>query len=72
VSVRSVDAYPRKIEPPGSPAGFPGEPDSGTSIDAKEVQTHLNNLQLQVREDGADSFRVTVPTYRVDLTREID
>jgi phenylalanyl-tRNA synthetase beta chain len=44
----------------------------GTSINGKEIQTHLKNLQLEVRESGADSFRVTAPTYRVDLTREID
>jgi phenylalanyl-tRNA synthetase beta chain len=73
VSTGSADAYPRKIEPLQVPLRVSRVNQIlGTSIDAKEVQTHLNNLHLQVREDGADSFRVRVPTYRVDLTREVD
>ncbi len=73
VSTGSVDAYPRKIEPLQVPLRVSRVNQIlGTLINAKEVQNHLNQLQLQVREDGTDSFRVTVPTYRVDLTREID
>jgi phenylalanyl-tRNA synthetase beta chain len=73
VSRGAVDAYPRKIEPLQFPLRVSRVNQIlGTSLNAKEIQTHLNNLQLEVLENGADSFRVTVPTYRVDLTREID
>jgi phenylalanyl-tRNA synthetase beta chain len=73
VSRGAVDAYPQKIEPLQIPLRVSRVNQIlGTSIHGEEIQTHLQNLQLQVRENGADSFRVTAPTYRVDLTREID
>lgn len=73
VSRGAVDAYPKKIQPLQIPLRVSRVNQIlGTSINAKEIQTHLKNLQLEVRENGAASFRVTAPTYRVDLTREID
>jgi phenylalanyl-tRNA synthetase beta chain len=73
VSRGAVDAYPKKIEPLQIPLRVSRVNQIlGTSINSKEIQSHLKNLQLEVRENGADSFRVTAPTYRVDLTREID
>jgi phenylalanyl-tRNA synthetase beta chain len=73
VSMGEVDAYPRKIEPLQIPLRVSRVNQIlGTSLNAKEVQTHLTHLHLEVRENGVDSFRVTAPTYRVDLTREID
>ncbi len=69
----AVDAYPRKISPLQLPLRV-GRTNQilGTSIGRKEIQTYLRNLHLEVRESGPDSFQVTAPTYRVDLTREID
>jgi phenylalanyl-tRNA synthetase beta chain len=73
VSRGAVDAYPKKIQPLQIPLRVSRVNQIlGTSINSKEIQSHLKNLQLEVRENGADSFRVTAPTYRVDLTREID
>jgi phenylalanyl-tRNA synthetase beta chain len=73
VSRGAVDAYPQKIEPLQIPLRVSRVNQIlGTSIKAQEIQTHLKNLQLEVREKGTDSFRVTAPTFRVDLTREID
>jgi phenylalanyl-tRNA synthetase beta chain len=73
VSTGAVDAYPRKIEPLQIPLRVSRVNQIlGTSLSAKEVRTQLTHLHLEVRESGADSFRVTAPTYRVDLTREID
>jgi len=73
VSRGAVDAYPQKIEPLQISLRVSRVNQIlGTSINAKEIQAHLQNLQLEVRENGAGSFRVTAPTYRVDLTREID
>jgi phenylalanyl-tRNA synthetase beta chain len=73
VSRGAVDAYPKKIDPLQIPLRVSRVNQIlGTSIKAQEIQTHLKNLQLEVRKDGANSFRVTAPTFRVDLTREID
>jgi phenylalanyl-tRNA synthetase beta chain len=73
VSRGAVDAYPQKIEPLQIPLRVSRVNQIlGTSIKAQEIQTHLKNLQLEVRKKGTDSFRVTAPTFRVDLTREID
>jgi phenylalanyl-tRNA synthetase beta chain len=73
VSRGAVDAYPKKIEPLQIPLRVSRVNQIlGTSINGKEMQSHLKNLQMEVRENGADSLRVTAPTYRVDLTREID
>jgi phenylalanyl-tRNA synthetase beta chain len=73
VSRGAVDAYPQKIDLLQIPLRVSRVNQIlGTSIKAREIQTHLKNLQLKVRKDGADSFRVTAPTFRVDLTREID
>jgi phenylalanyl-tRNA synthetase beta chain len=69
----AVDAYPRKIEPLKIPLRVPRTNQIlGTSVGRKEIQTYLQNLHLEVRENGPESFQVTAPTYRVDLTREID
>ncbi|NWF55149.1 MAG: phenylalanine--tRNA ligase subunit beta [Syntrophaceae bacterium] len=73
ISKGAVDAYPRKIEPLQIPLRVSRVNQIlGTSISAQEVRNSLTNLQLGVWENGANSFRVKVPTYRVDLTREID
>ncbi len=69
----AVDAYPRKIDPLKISLRFPRVNHIlGTSIGPKEIQGYLESLHLEVRESGPDSFQVTAPTYRVDLTREID
>ena len=69
----AVDAYPKKIEPLKIHLRVARVNQIlGTSIGAGEIQSHLRNLHLDVNENGPDSFRVTAPTYRVDLTREID
>ena len=73
VSRGAVDAYPRKILPRKiSLRVSRTNRILGTSIGAGEIPGYLRRLHLEVRESGPDSFEVMTPTYRVDLTREID
>ena len=44
----------------------------GTDINAGEVVRILRSIEMEVREDSEKTYRVTPPTYRVDVTREID
>jgi phenylalanyl-tRNA synthetase beta chain len=68
-----VDAYPRRIEALKIPLRVDRVNQVlGTSVGGKEIRGYLESLQMEVREEKADSFQVTAPTYRVDLTREID
>lgn len=64
-----VDAYPVKSEP----AKIRLRPERvnyvlGTDIPAGEMKDILTELQFEVSDD----WQVTVPTYRPDVTREID
>lgn len=69
----NVDAYPRRIEALKIPLRVERvNRVLGTSIGGKEIRGYLESLQMEVKEEKAESFLVTVPTYRVDLTREID
>jgi phenylalanyl-tRNA synthetase beta chain len=68
-----VDAYPRRIEALKIPLRVDRVNQVlGTSVGGKEIRGYLESLQMEVREEKADSFLVTAPTYRVDLAREID
>ena len=46
----------------------------GTSLKTTEVSGYLDGLELETepKDGGEGSVRVTVPTFRPDLTREID
>ena len=69
----AVDNYPRKIEPSKVSLRVPRVNQIlGTSIPGPEIRQYLQNLQLEVEPQGADTFEVTPPTFRVDLQREID
>ncbi len=68
-----VDAYPRRIEPLEVTLRLSRtNAVLGTVLDAGTVGGILERLGLDVRHDGADVLRVTVPTFRPDLEREID
>ena len=43
----------------------------GKSIPAREISTILSRLGMEV-QDNKQALRVTVPTFRPDLTREVD
>jgi phenylalanyl-tRNA synthetase beta chain len=44
----------------------------GTDINADDVVNILKSLEMDVCEEGEGKYSVTPPTYRVDMTREID
>lgn len=44
----------------------------GTDIAAKDVLRILKSIGMKVRQVAKGQYQVTVPTYRVDITREID
>lgn len=44
----------------------------GTLLSRGEVETFFQNLSFAYQWDGQDRFTVKVPTYRVDITGEID
>lgn len=44
----------------------------GGSIKAESIKTHLERLSFDVSDAGDGIFLVSVPTFRTDITREID
>ena len=44
----------------------------GTAIEATEMVQILSDLGFDVKANGAGNYQVTVPTFRSDITREID
>jgi phenylalanyl-tRNA synthetase beta chain len=70
----TIDQYPKTIE---TAADIPLRIDRvnqilGTDIPADEIVTILKKIEMTVRVEGDRRYRVTPPTYRVDITREID
>ncbi len=69
----AVDNYPRKIEPQNIfLRGQRVNRILGTSLPPSQAQSYLQKFDLQVEANDSDTFQVTIPTYRVDLKREID
>lgn len=44
----------------------------GTHLSVSEVENIFKRLQFSYKWDGVDTFTVTIPTFRVDVTAEID
>ncbi|HVP35459.1 MAG TPA: phenylalanine--tRNA ligase subunit beta, partial [Terriglobales bacterium] len=68
-----VDNYPEPIQPVKVP--FRPERCSkvlGIGIGEKEIENILENLELKFSEQSSLSLMIDVPTFRPDLTREID
>jgi len=69
-----IDEYPRKIE---AARDIPLRPERvngilGTRIDPGEMKGILEGLEMAVREKEPGEYLVTPPTFRGDITREID
>jgi len=69
-----IDQYPNKI-----PAieNIPLRPSRisqvvGATIEAKDVESILESIGMIVKKDGGNQYLVTPPTFRVDITREVD
>ncbi|MFH1758869.1 MAG: phenylalanine--tRNA ligase subunit beta [Pseudomonadota bacterium] len=69
----AADNYPCKIEPQNIFLRAQRvNKILGTAIAPQKIQSYLQNFHLQVESENSDTFRVMIPTYRVDLQREID
>lgn len=44
----------------------------GKEIKKEEVKTILNGLEIEIKSESDDKLQLSVPTYRVDVTRDVD
>jgi phenylalanyl-tRNA synthetase beta chain len=44
----------------------------GIKLSLSEMESHLQRLGFKIASEGEDALLVTVPTYRVDVTAEVD
>ena len=44
----------------------------GAAVGAKDVENILKSIGMSIKKAGKDQYLVTPPTFRVDITREID
>lgn len=44
----------------------------GTNLSREEISKHLESIQLKVRSTGEDLLVIDPPSFRADLTREVD
>jgi phenylalanyl-tRNA synthetase beta chain len=69
-----IDQYPQKIE---TARDIPLRVKRvnnilGTDIDAGAITRIIESLNMTIHSESEGTFRVNPPTYRVDITREID
>ncbi|MCX5776484.1 MAG: phenylalanine--tRNA ligase subunit beta [Candidatus Firestonebacteria bacterium] len=68
-----IDEYPEKIKPFNITTRFERvNKILGTSILAQEMLDIVGGLGFAINGKDAETFTVTVPSFRTDLTREID
>lgn len=73
VSSGMIDVYPRQESPKTINLRLErANQILGLSLSAEEVESILTNLEFKVSRTGEGLFNVEVPTFRVDLEREID
>ncbi len=69
-----IDEYPAKVPAVTNiPLGL-GRVNAiiGTAIEGSDVIRILESIGMEVKETEAERYLITPPTYRVDITREID
>jgi phenylalanyl-tRNA synthetase beta chain len=69
-----IDQYPQKVASARDIELRVGRVNEilGTDIDATEIAKILGSLEMTIRAEKNGVYRVTPPTYRVDIVREID
>jgi len=75
VLANAIDRYPRKVETARDIPLRCGRVRDilGAEVPSGEIVRILESLEMEVAQDGSEeSFRVTPPTFRVDIAREID
>jgi len=73
VSSEIKDIYPEPIEEWPVEINY-SEVDRliGKTIDRKTIKEILTDLDIDVLEDNNDSLQVVIPTFKVDVTRDVD
>ena len=68
-----IDFYPKPIENVNVNFSFDSlNKIAGEKINKDLVKKILKNLEIKIVKDSGDSLILSIPTYRVDVTREID
>jgi phenylalanyl-tRNA synthetase beta chain len=69
-----IDQYPQKVASARDIELRVGRVNEilGTDIDATEIAKILGSLEMTIRAEKNGVYRITPPTYRVDIAREID
>ena len=68
-----IDFYPKPIENVNVNFSFDSlNKIAGEKINKDLVKKILKNLEINIVEDSVNSLILSIPTYRVDVTREID
>ncbi len=68
-----IDVYPTKVEPASiSISVHYVNKQLGAKLSLEIIQDILNRLQLSTELKNKNMLKVTVPTFRVDLTRPVD
>jgi len=67
------DIYPRKIEKKVVEVSYDNITRlTGKEIGRQDIKKILTSLDIDITDTGRDTFTCTVPTYRVEVTREAD
>ncbi len=73
VSSEIKDVYPKSIEPWIVDVDLVSvDRLIGKSIDREIIKKILSDLEIEVVEEGGGKLRLLIPTYKVDVTREVD
>ena len=68
-----IDNYPKPFTPPVIDLRVSATNRYlGTSISRKTMAGYMKSLEMAVHDEGDDLIRVSPPTFRVDITREVD
>ena len=73
VSMQPVDIYPKKVERKN--VAFNYERCNqliGSDIPKEKISEILKALDIEILQNNEDSAKLSIPTYRVDVTREAD
>jgi len=67
------DEYPKPVEPARVHLNFSHlQQIAGQVIGGDQIQKILNSLDISIINESSDGLDLSIPTYRVDVTREVD
>jgi phenylalanyl-tRNA synthetase beta chain len=73
VATGLIDNYPKAYIPPVIDLRVDKTNKTlGTTLSGEAIQGHLRALDMEVQEVNKNEFRVTPPSFRVDISRDVD